>query len=536
MSDETPRGALPLLAAAQAQKHVTHNEALLALDALIGARILDRDRTAPPASPTDGDTYLVHATATGAWAGKEGQIASCLDGAWRFHAPFAGLTAYIAGEDKFLLFDGTAWVDISTLLTLQNLPLVGINTAADATNKLAVKSAAVLFDNTGSGVQAKLNKHAAGDTASLLYQTNYSGRAEIGLSGDDHFHFKVSPDGSAWTEALKLDKTSGLATLAGDPTSALHAATKQYVDVAAASLQPLDSDLTAIAALAPSNDDVLQRKSGAWTSRTPAQLKSDLALGNVENTALSGWAGSAALTALGTVASGTWHGTPLADAYIASAGAWNAKLASGDIGGTIQAHDADLDAIAALAATNDDVIQRKSGAWTNRTLVQLGADLVAAGTAGAWGEPVASWTWSANVANVDFTGLSAYRELLVIAHGLQHNSGSSQNFYLRTSTDNGASFASASYANYGNGAVTDQVQVSATIASTIVCAFEARIADFNVAARRTLAALTQFQLSTTSSARPSLVVRDVAESNNALRLAVSGGAIAAGTILIYGRK
>jgi hypothetical protein len=42
--------------------------------------------------------------------------------------------------------------------------------------------------------------------------------------------------------------------------------------------QPLDSDLTAIAALTPANDDVIQRKSGAWTNRTIAQLVSDLGL------------------------------------------------------------------------------------------------------------------------------------------------------------------------------------------------------------------------------------------------------------------
>ena len=55
--------------------------------------------------------------------------------------------------------------------------------------------------------------------------------------------------------------------------------------------QPLDSDLTAIAALTPSNDDVMQRKAGAWANRTPAQLKTDLVLvkgdvglGNVDNT------------------------------------------------------------------------------------------------------------------------------------------------------------------------------------------------------------------------------------------------------------
>lgn len=55
--------------------------------------------------------------------------------------------------------------------------------------------------------------------------------------------------------------------------------------------QPLDSDLTAIAALTPADNDVVQRKSGVWTNRTPAQLKTDLSLakadvglGNVDNT------------------------------------------------------------------------------------------------------------------------------------------------------------------------------------------------------------------------------------------------------------
>jgi hypothetical protein len=213
MSDTTPRSGMPLLAAAQAQKHVTHNEALLQLDALGCARVLDRDLTAPPSSPTDGDTYLIKATATGDWTGQDGRIAFAVDGSWRFYAPYAGLIVYVADETKLIVFDGTNWVDLVSLLSLQNIALLGVNTTADATNKLAVKSAALLFDNIGNGVQAKLNKNASGDTASLLYQTNYSGRAELGLTGDDNFHCKVSPDGSAWTTALVIDKTSGAFTL-----------------------------------------------------------------------------------------------------------------------------------------------------------------------------------------------------------------------------------------------------------------------------------------------------------------------------------
>lgn len=147
----------------------------------------DRDLSAPPSSPADGDAYLVKAAATGAWTGQDGRIAYALAGGWRFCAPFAGLSAYVADEHKLAFHDGSAWGEFSAVVPLQNLPLLGINASADTSNRLTVKSAALLFDNAGAGVQAKVNKHASGDTASLLYQTGYSGRAEMGLAGDDDF-------------------------------------------------------------------------------------------------------------------------------------------------------------------------------------------------------------------------------------------------------------------------------------------------------------------------------------------------------------
>jgi hypothetical protein len=51
----------------------------------------------------------------------------------------------------------------------------------------------------------KLNKNSAGDTASFLFQTGFSGRAEIGTTGDDLFHLKVSSNGSVWKDMLQLD-------------------------------------------------------------------------------------------------------------------------------------------------------------------------------------------------------------------------------------------------------------------------------------------------------------------------------------------
>jgi len=233
MSD-TPRHALPLLEAAQAQKHVTHNEALIQLDALASLYVLDRDLAAPPGSPSDGDTYLVAASATGDWAGEDGKIAYLVDGAWRFYPPFSGARAYIDDENLLLIYDSGAWVDIATMLSFQNVALLGVNTTADATNKLAVKSNAALFDalrvaDSGDGdMQVKLSKEATGDTASWLLQTNYSGRAEMGLTGDDDLHIKVSPNGSTWYDAIVAERNTGRVSFPSGGVREMLAANRNY--------------------------------------------------------------------------------------------------------------------------------------------------------------------------------------------------------------------------------------------------------------------------------------------------------------------
>ena len=216
MSDTT-RLKLPLIAAQQAQKHVTHNESLLKLDVLVQARVLDRDLNTPPANPAEGDAYIDAASASGDWTGQEGNIAAWQNGGWVFHAPSEGWKVWVADEDALYVHDGTAWVKFETGITSVN-PVpdgkLGINTTADATNRLAVKSDAVLFSHDdvtpGSGdVQFKVNKAAAANTASLLFQTGWSGRAELGTIGGDDFHIKVSPDGATWQLPLTIDSSTG---------------------------------------------------------------------------------------------------------------------------------------------------------------------------------------------------------------------------------------------------------------------------------------------------------------------------------------
>jgi hypothetical protein len=102
---------LPLLSAAQAQKHVTVNESVQKLDLLVQLAVLDRTLSAPPGSPTDGARYIVAASPTGAWSGHAGKIAAWQDGAWVFLTPREGWIAWINNENRLLFHDGSAWIE-----------------------------------------------------------------------------------------------------------------------------------------------------------------------------------------------------------------------------------------------------------------------------------------------------------------------------------------------------------------------------------------------------------------------------------------
>lgn len=213
---DTPRLALPLLAAGQAQKHVTHNDALTRLDALVHLAVQSRSETTPPASPTSLAAYIVPSGGNGVFAGRTHELAIFEDGGWTFLAPRAGWQAWIEDEAEHHVWTGTQWRRSQPSSSL-GASLWGINTPASSTNRLAVSSPASLFSHAGSDHRLVLNKAAASDTASLLFQDAFSGRAEIGLAGDDDLHVKVSADGTTWTQALTIDRATGLVALPASP-------------------------------------------------------------------------------------------------------------------------------------------------------------------------------------------------------------------------------------------------------------------------------------------------------------------------------
>jgi hypothetical protein len=211
--NDTARLSLPFIMAGQALKHITHNDALNQLDALVQPVVESAILATPPVTPMPGEAWIVPSGASGAWAGHGDEIAAWQDGAWRFFEPAEGWQVFERASDTLRIYSGSAWIVVAA--TGSGLPRLGINASADDTNRLSVSAAATLLNHAGAGHQLKLNKAASGDTASLLYQTNWSGRAEMGLMGDNHWRIKTSPDGAAWTDAVTLDTGTATLTVAG---------------------------------------------------------------------------------------------------------------------------------------------------------------------------------------------------------------------------------------------------------------------------------------------------------------------------------
>lgn len=320
---DTPKLGLPRLISSQAQKHVTMNEALQQLDVLVQLSVKDKDLSAPPAAPAEGDAYIVGASATGLWDGHSGKVAAFSpSGIWFFHVPKAGWVAYVEDESKHYSHDGSVWAEFSAgggssgdFLSITGGELTGnltvktmtptltvsspdttaghalyrsvgrrtagstgvigqhdyINNAddltvsqwllrangdvdltvgvlkvssnevyhagnfatgndnrrigelglggatADTVNAFSINTIAALFNNAGADIRLNLNKNAVGDTASLVFQSGFSGRAEIGLTGNDDFSFKVSPDGSTFHDSIIIDRNSGKVSMPKNP-------------------------------------------------------------------------------------------------------------------------------------------------------------------------------------------------------------------------------------------------------------------------------------------------------------------------------
>ncbi|MTI16708.1 DUF2793 domain-containing protein [Rhodobacteraceae bacterium RKSG542] len=216
----TPFLNLPILASAQAQKHVTMNEALCALDALAHLAVKSRVSSSPPASPFEAERYLVPQTGAGSFAQQSNKIAVFLAGHWQFFDPQAGWLVWVKDEGTYLIYDGALWRELSSLsdlvsaseLSEGSLQSLGVGAAPSPDQKLIVSSnnTAITHDPSGSGsALLRVNKAASGNEAGVALLSNWVTKALLGLLGDDGVSLKVSADGSTFREAMRIDGVTG---------------------------------------------------------------------------------------------------------------------------------------------------------------------------------------------------------------------------------------------------------------------------------------------------------------------------------------
>jgi hypothetical protein len=205
MPETSNRLQMPFIQPSQAQKHVTHNEALQRLDALVQMTAVQLGAETPPPVPEPGDLHGLGAVPTGVWAGQAGKLALWDNGAWEFITPQVGWQLWDQSSGSLRVYDGVGWQ--AGFGDLDDLNGLGIGTSFDPVNRLVVASEASLFTDIGGGHQIK-------ETASLLFQSGFTGHAEMGLAGDNGFSIKVSDTGAAWFEAMRLDAGAQAITFA----------------------------------------------------------------------------------------------------------------------------------------------------------------------------------------------------------------------------------------------------------------------------------------------------------------------------------
>ena len=133
MTLQTDRLSLPLLAVAQAQKEMTHNEALAQLDALVQPVVVGVAPASVPVAPVAGQGWIVGSAAPGVWAGHEGDLAVWTAGGWRFLVPFEGMTVWSLADSMPFHRTSTAWVAgvlRGRTLVHDGLQVVGARSAA----------------------------------------------------------------------------------------------------------------------------------------------------------------------------------------------------------------------------------------------------------------------------------------------------------------------------------------------------------------------------------------------------------------------
>ena len=293
----TPRLSLPYIIQSQAQKEVTHAEALNVLDALVQAAVETRALSVPPANPIEGALYLVGAHPTGAWSGRGNTLAQWIGGAWAFRAVAAGYRVWVKDEDALIVWTGTAWATyayasaseiFSRTVSFAVAPTIGGATyRCDATDVPIVASLPLMAD-VPVGFEAKFRRLDA------------SANAVTVMPAHNLLTFSEAFDDAAWVKAkLSVQANAGYAPdnildadrLIEDLTSGNHEIRQDFIKAEGA------TKLVVAIAAKPAGRTQIYLMLDDGTSTNRVQIRVDLAGGTIE---YSNAAGTLTLDASGT--------------------------------------------------------------------------------------------------------------------------------------------------------------------------------------------------------------------------------------------
>lgn len=199
MPDTTAHLALPFIMASQAQKHVTHNEALRLLDGIVQLSVIDRDLTDPPAGPVEGDRYIPASGAAGLWTGWDGSIAYWIDGAWMRILPAPGWLAWVVDEAQAVVWTGSAWIPMANAMGfIAQSPAVAVARGAnDSTTGMAAVEE-LLSGLSGASVASSI---VIPDRAIVL---GVSVRTVAAITGADSFDCGIAGESDKFGGSLGI--------------------------------------------------------------------------------------------------------------------------------------------------------------------------------------------------------------------------------------------------------------------------------------------------------------------------------------------
>jgi hypothetical protein len=149
---QTPRLALPLIAAGQSQKDVTHNEALLALDRLVALEVVSRSLNAPPADPATGDIHVVPAGGVAGWGYPEASLVQWQGQGWLAESPREGQVALVRDEAVLMVYRG-GW---QVHLPVSGLSIMGRSVLGAPPASVAAPSGGTFVDSEVRAVLSNL--------------------------------------------------------------------------------------------------------------------------------------------------------------------------------------------------------------------------------------------------------------------------------------------------------------------------------------------------------------------------------------------